>query len=97
MGLLDGTLDDVLKPASDFCCDERNWTEKSEKMPTWQMAITIREGQCIIALVDPIIGAEIGGDPNARNPHWSASGASRFIGRTWLDMLRQHRGEYHGL
>jgi hypothetical protein len=35
-----------------------------------------------MALVDPIIGAEIGGDSNAGNPHWYASGLSRFIDHT---------------
>jgi hypothetical protein len=44
-----------------------------------------------MALVGPIIGAERGGDPNACNPNGSASRPSRFIDRTWLDMLRLQR------
>lgn len=42
-------------------------------------------------LVDNIIRAESGGDPNAKNPRSSASGPSQFIDSTWLSMLRQHR------
>src|SRR5690242_11717364 len=44
-----------------------------------------------MALVDQIIGAESGGDPNARNPNSSASGVGQFIDSTWLSMLRKHR------
>lgn len=44
-----------------------------------------------MALVDRIISAESGGNPNARNPRSSASGAGQFIDGTWLSMLRKHR------
>lgn len=44
-----------------------------------------------MALVDSIIGAESGGDPNARNPNSSASGAGQFIDLTWLDTIRAAR------
>lgn len=44
-----------------------------------------------MALVDQIIHAESGGNPNARNPHSSASGAGQFIDSTWLSMMKQHR------
>lgn len=44
-----------------------------------------------MALVDNIISAESGGNPNARNPHSSAGGAGQFIDGTWLSMLRKHR------
>lgn len=44
-----------------------------------------------MTLVDQIIGVESGGNPNARNPHSSASGAGQFIDSTWISMLRQHR------
>jgi hypothetical protein len=44
-----------------------------------------------MALVDSIIGAESGGDPNARNPSSSASGVGQFIDSTWLDTLRGAR------
>src|SRR6187455_3008573 len=41
--------------------------------------------------VDRIISAESGGNPNARNPHSSASGAGQFISSTWLDTISRHR------
>jgi hypothetical protein len=44
-----------------------------------------------MALVDSIIGAESGGDPNARNPTSSAGGLGQFIDSTWLSVLRKHR------
>lgn len=42
-------------------------------------------------LVDHIIGAESGGNPNARNPRSSAAGLGQFIDSTWLSMLAKHR------
>jgi hypothetical protein len=44
-----------------------------------------------MGLIDSIIGAESGGDPNAKNPMSSASGPSQFIDSTWLSTLRAHR------
>lgn len=44
-----------------------------------------------MALVDSIIGAESGGNPNAQNPNSSAGGLGQFIDSTWLAMLRQER------
>ena len=44
-----------------------------------------------MALIDSIINVESGGNPNARNPHSSASGAGQFIDSTWISMIRQHR------
>jgi hypothetical protein len=44
-----------------------------------------------MALVDQIISAESGGNPNARNPHSSAGGAGQFINSTFLSMIRKHR------
>lgn len=44
-----------------------------------------------MGLIDQIIGAESGGNPNARNPNSSASGLGQFIDSTWLDTLRSAR------
>lgn len=44
-----------------------------------------------MALVDSIIRAESGGNPNARNPRSSAAGLGQFIDSTWLSMLAKHR------
>jgi hypothetical protein len=44
-----------------------------------------------MGLIDSIIGAESGGDPNARNPNSSASGAGQFIDSTWLDTIKAAR------
>ncbi len=44
-----------------------------------------------MGLIDSIIGAESGGNPNAQNPNSSASGSGQFIDSTWLDTLKAHR------
>lgn len=44
-----------------------------------------------MGLVDSIIGAESGGNPNAKNPNSSASGAGQFIDSTWLATLKSSR------
>lgn len=44
-----------------------------------------------MGLIDSIIGAESGGNPNASNPNSSASGAGQFIDSTWLATLKAHR------
>lgn len=44
-----------------------------------------------MALVDNIISAESGGDPTARNPRSSATGAGQFVDGTWLDMVSRNR------
>jgi hypothetical protein len=44
-----------------------------------------------MGLIDSIIGAESGGDPNAVNPRSSASGAGQFIDSTWLDTIKAAR------
>lgn len=44
-----------------------------------------------MGLIDSIIGAESGGNPNARNPNSSAMGAGQFINSTWLDMVGRYR------
>jgi len=46
-----------------------------------------------MGLIDSIIGAESGGDPNAKNPRSSASGPSQFIDSTWLSTVRGIRPE----
>jgi hypothetical protein len=44
-----------------------------------------------MGLIDSIVSAESGGDPNAKNPNSSASGAGQFIDSTWLATLKAHR------
>lgn len=44
-----------------------------------------------MGLVDSIIGAESGGDNNAKNPNSSASGPGQFIDSTFLDVIRKAR------
>ena len=41
-----------------------------------------------MGLIDSIIGAESGGNPNARNPNSSAAGPGQFIDSTWLSTVR---------
>jgi hypothetical protein len=45
----------------------------------------------IMATSDQIIAVESGGDPNAKNPHSSASGPGQFLDSTWLATLKAHR------
>lgn len=44
-----------------------------------------------MAISDQIIGVESGGNPYARNPRSSATGAGQFIEKTWLDTIGKHR------
>lgn len=44
-----------------------------------------------MALIDSIIGAESGGNPNAKNPNSSATGLGQFLSSTWLDTLSRER------
>lgn len=49
-----------------------------------------------MGLIDQIIGAESGGNPNAQNPRSSAGGLGQFIDSTWLSMLAKHRPDLTG-
>ena len=44
-----------------------------------------------MGLIDSIIGAESGGNPNAVNPRSSASGPGQFLDATFLDVVRKAR------
>ncbi len=44
-----------------------------------------------MGLIDSIIGAESGGNPNATNPNSSAAGPGQFIDSTWLSTLKAAR------
>lgn len=49
-----------------------------------------------MGLANQIISVESGGDPNARNPRSTATGAGQFIEGTWLAMLAKHRPDITG-
>jgi hypothetical protein len=49
-----------------------------------------------MGLADQFISVESGGNPNAKNPNSSATGAGQFIEGTWLDMLAKHRPDITG-
>jgi hypothetical protein len=44
-------------------------------------------------VVERIIQAESGGDPNAKNPRSTATGAAQFIDATWLELIRRYRAD----
>lgn len=44
-----------------------------------------------MAIEDRIIGAESGGDPQAKNPNSTATGPGQFVSGTWLDMMARNR------
>jgi hypothetical protein len=48
-------------------------------------------GEVTPGVVDRIIGVESGGNPNAKNPLSSATGAGQFIESTWLEMIGKNR------
>ena len=49
-----------------------------------------------MSYVDKTIGAESGGNANARNPNSTATGAGQFIESTWLAMLAKQRPDITG-
>src|SRR5882757_3993281 len=49
-----------------------------------------------MGLIDSIVGAESGGNPNATNPNLSASGLGQFIDSTWLSTIRSARHDLAG-
>lgn len=49
-----------------------------------------------MGLLDQIIAAESGGNPNARNSRSSAGGLGQIIDSTWLDLLNRHRPDLVG-
>lgn len=42
------------------------------------------------SFVDWIVGAESGGDPNAKNPRSSATGLGQFLDSTWLNLFKKY-------
>lgn len=48
-------------------------------------------GDAVSILVDQIIEAESAGNPTARNPLSSATGAGQFIADTWMQFVREER------
>lgn len=54
---------------------------------------TVSGGSAVDTVVGKIIGVESGGNPNAKNPNSSATGAGQFISSTWLNMIRKYRPE----
>lgn len=48
-------------------------------------------GGGISSVVNRIVGAESGGDPNAQNSRSSAAGLGQFIDSTWVATVRKHR------
>lgn len=53
-------------------------------------------GGAVQTVVGNIIGAESGGNPNAKNPNSSASGVGQFTDSTWLATVRRHRPDLAG-
>lgn len=49
--------------------------------------------ETVRVVVERIIRVESGGDPNAKNPRSTATGAAQFIDATWLELTRKHRAD----
>jgi hypothetical protein len=47
----------------------------------------------VASVVERIVQVESGGDPNAKNPRSTATGAAQFIDATWLELIRKHRAD----
>ena len=48
------------------------------------------------AYADRVMAVESGGNPNARNPNSTATGAGQFIDSTWLSLMRKNKPEFAG-
>lgn len=59
--------------------------------PEFRQSVLSGEGAAGASVVDRIIGVESGGNPTAKNPKSSATGAGQFISSTWVNMIKQYR------
>jgi hypothetical protein len=68
-----------------------NWRTSLAALPVPEQVEALRAMRSGASLEDRIIGAESGGNANAKNPSSSATGAGQFIDRTWLDLVKRTR------
>lgn len=67
-----------------------NWRQSIAGLPLPEQAQAVRAMRQGGTLVDRIVGAESGGNPNAQATTSSATGAGQFIEQTWLEMLKKN-------
>jgi tape measure domain-containing protein len=67
---------------------------KAQAEREYQINVGAQATEAIVkAYVDRVVKAESGGDPTAKNPNSTATGAGQFIEKTWLDLFRKYYPE----
>jgi len=88
---LDTRTDQILKAAEDagIALSEAAARIQAKTEIETEKGVRSFEG-AIGGFVDRVVGAESGGDTNARNSRSTATGLGQFIESTWLKLFREH-------
>jgi len=80
---------------------KRQWVEKYAEEKIQMLPADVRVDSLrgkvtnIDGVVNRIVGAESGGNPNAKNPNSSASGVGQFIDSTWLSFMKDRHPDIY--
>lgn len=102
----DGVVDDMIAQAEglgDVTTATRlrearqlyDFNKSFKQLPDKEQAATLdgmaTGGNAVDLFARKTVGVESGGNPNAKNPKSTATGAGQFIEGTWMDMVRKYR------